>query len=288
MHRQHASAGEVAAERVHLDRDAARHFVNVLRLQPGAEVELFDGMGASATFVLSGGDASSAGGDARRLLREGDLWLVRVGDVRRTARGGCEIILGACISKGKRMDWTVEKAVELGASAILPIISDNCVVAFGDDASRDAHRERWSRIAIDAARQCSAAYVPEVLPPAGFTDALATLAAKGAELYAGGLVPDAVPLGDALAERRASPAPGRAAWLVGPEGDFSAREYDALRAAGARLVSLGDLVLRTETAAIYGLCVLGCEWGRTGAGAAGRTQSSAVDCSRLHPESTTP
>lgn len=261
MHRQFATTEDIEAGRVQLNRDAARHFVTVLRLQPGDEVELFDGRGASATFALQGGEGAAAGADSRRLLRDGGLWLVRRGDVRRTARAGGEIILGACVSKGKRMDWTIEKAVELGASAILPILSENCVVAMAAPRDREDHRERWSRIATDAARQCSAAYLPEILAPRPFGDALAWLAGQGAELYAGGLVPDAVPLREALAARRSAPPPPRAAWLVGPEGDFSPCEYDALRAAGARLVSLGPLVLRTETAAIYGLCVLGCEWG---------------------------
>ena len=85
---------------------------------------------------------------------------------------------------------------------------------------------------------------------------------KGLDIiFAGALQPDAIPFLDALAALRASGRAIRSAvWLVGPEGDFSPDEYDALRAAGVAFVSLGDLVLRTETAAIYGLCVLGAEF----------------------------
>lgn len=264
MHRQYATAEEVRSKTVALTREAGRHLVTVLRLGVGDEVELFDGRGASATFSLAA--VPGAGGDARSLLRGGALCLERRGEVRLAPRPRCHLVLGACVSKGKRMDWTVEKAVELGASEIVPIISDNCVVSFSDEDVCEAHRERWMRIAIDAARQCSSPFVPEIRPPAYFADAMKSLKDSGTEMFAGGLVPDAVPLRAALDARRAAnpEPPARAAWLVGPEGDFSSLEYGALRALGVRLVSLGDLVLRTETAAIYGLCVLGCEFGNGG------------------------
>lgn len=259
MHRQYATTEEVRAGTVALTREAGRHLVTVLRLGVGDEVELFDGRGASAVFALA---ADGAVSDARSLLRDGRLRLERRGEVKVSAAPACRLVLGACVSKGKRMDWTVEKAVELGASEIIPIISENCVVAFDDDKACAEHRERWERIAIDAARQCSSPFVPEIRTPECFAGAVAALAKSGAEIYAGGLVPDAVPFRAALDARRAAckEPPERVAWLVGPEGDFSSLEYEALRAVGARLVSLGDLVLRTETAAIYGLCVLGCEW----------------------------
>ena len=163
------------------------------------------------------------------------------------------------------MEWTIEKAVELGAAEIIPIASRFSVVRLDDEGGAEK-RERWMRIAIDAARQCSAVYLPEITEPMPLDAALRRLAPAGSTenataLFAGALQPDAIPFRDALAALRASGRAIRsAAWLVGPEGDFSPDEYDALRAAGVAFVSLGDLVLRTETAAIYGLCVLGAEF----------------------------
>lgn len=254
MHRHRVSAEELGRARIPLDRAAARHFVNVLRLRAGDEVELFDGCGAAATFRLEQDAAQPA--DAPAPARRAGLVLARVGEVRRQAARGCRLVLGACVSKGRRMDWTVEKAVELGVAEIVPILSTNCVVKVGDD---EAKRERWERVATDAARQCGADFVPEIAAPLPFDEALARLAAE-CRLYAGALTPDAILLRDALARDRAQPPPAAVAWLVGPEGDFSPAEYEALRHAGAALVSLGPLVLRTETAALYGLCVLGSEW----------------------------
>lgn len=275
MHRQFAKTEEVMAESVALPRDAARHLLTVLRLGIGDSVELFDGAGASATFTLSPAASVEVGGvpprtgsaaqnaaapSPRSLLREGRLLLLRDGPVRHAPPRPRPLILAACVSKGARMDWTIEKAVELGATKVLPVLSGNCVVSVRNAADAEAHRQRWRRIAIEASRQCGTAYLPEIAAPCSLVAALAALAADGAEIFAGGLVPDAIPFRDALAARRARPAPTAVAWAVGPEGDFSLGEYDALRSAGATLVSLGSLVLRTETAAVFGLCVLSTEW----------------------------
>ena len=248
MHRHFVHPETLREERIALDHANSRHFLNVLRLKRGDEVELFDGRGATARCVIA---------DASR----GCVSLERQGEVVHHPPPRCRLILGACVSKGKRMEWTVEKAVELGVAEILPIASRNSVVRLDDEGGAEK-RERWTRIAIDAARQCGAAWVPEIDEPLPLEESLARLApGDGTALFAGALQPDAIPFRDALAAIRAS---GRtiaaAAWLVGPEGDFSAEEYDALRAAGAAFVSLGDPVLRTETAAIYGLCVLGAEY----------------------------
>ena len=248
MHRHFVPTETLKDERITLDHANSRHFLNVLRLKRGDEVELFDGRGATARCVIA---------DASR----GCVSLERQGAVVHRPPPACRLILGACISKGKRMEWTIEKAVELGVSEIVPIASQNSVVRL-DDESGAEKRERWTRIAIDAARQCGAAWVPEIAEPLSLDGALARLnSLDGAALFAGALQPDAIPFREALAAIRASGRTiGAAAWLVGPEGDFSSDEYAALRTAGAAFVSLGELVLRTETAAIYGLCVLGAEY----------------------------
>ncbi len=251
MHRHFVPAETLRSARVTLDHANSRHFFNVLRLGRGDEVELFDGRGATARYVIAD------------VLR-GGVTLERRGDVVRHPRPACRLILGACISKGRRMEWTVEKAVELGVSEIIPIASRFSVVRLDDEGGAEK-RERWLRIAIDAARQCGAVHLPEITEPMTLDAALRRLASSGdvaqTALFVGALQPDAVPFRDALAALRASGRDIRsAAWLVGPEGDFSPDEYGALRAAGVDFVSLGDLVLRTETAAVYGLCVLGAEF----------------------------
>ncbi len=249
MNRHFVPTEKLTGERIALDHANSRHFFNVLRLKRGDEVELFDGHGATARCVIA---------EASR----GCVTLERRGDVVRRPPPRCRLVLCACISKGKRMEWTIEKAVELGVAEILPISSDYSVVRMDEEGGADK-RERWTRIAIDAARQCGAARVPAIAEPMPLDAVLKRFvpATEGTALFAGALQPDAVPMRDALAAIRVSGrAIDTAVWFVGPEGDFSPAEYDALRAAGIAFVSLGDLVLRTETAAIYGLCVLGAEY----------------------------
>ncbi len=249
MHRHFVPSETLKDERIALDHANSRHFLNVLRLKRGDEVELFDGRGATARCIIA---------DASR----GCVALERQGNVVRRPPPRCRLILCACISKGKRMEWTIEKAVELGVAEILPIASDNSVVRMDEEGGAEK-RERWTRIAVDSARQCGAAWVPEIAEPMPLAAVLKRFAAASDEtaLFAGALQPDAIPMRDALASIRTSGRTiGTAVWFVGPEGDFSPAEYDALRAADIAFVSLGDLVLRTETAAIYGLCVLGAEY----------------------------
>ncbi len=246
MHRHFVSSEELTKDSVLLDRAGARHFVNVLRLKDGDTVELFDGKGKSALFRLS--SVRCANGTV----------LSRSGEVKITHPPACRIALGVAISKGRRMDWTIEKAVELGVSEIVPILSKNSVVRLDEEAAEDK-RERWERVAVDAVRQCGSAYLPKVLPPMPFAPALEYIR-KSQYIYVGALTEDAITLRDALARDRLSPVPSSVAWVIGPEGDFTKDEYDALRKSDARMVSLGSLILRAETAALYGLCVLSSEW----------------------------
>ncbi|MDD4102567.1 MAG: RsmE family RNA methyltransferase, partial [Kiritimatiellae bacterium] len=166
------------------------------------------------------------------------------------------LTLFACISKGSRMDWTVEKAVELGADRIVPVISERTVVRL-DATEGTAKAVRWMRVAEEAARQCQAAWLPDVLAPVTLFDSL-PLARAAAPLFVAALTPEAIPLRQAL-ERCAEPPP-HVGWFVGPEGDFTPAELQALVDAGAVPVSLGRHVLRTETACLYGLSALSCAW----------------------------
>ena len=246
MHRHFVATEILEQPRITLDHADSRHFLNVLRLKKGDEVQLFDGKGAEANCLIA---------EAVR----GCVTLDREGDVVRHSPPPCRLVLGACVSKGKRMEWTIEKAVELGVSVIIPIASQFSVVRLEKDDHEDK-RERWRRIAIDAARQCDTPFVPEILEPQTFGQAMDLVSGIDA-VFAGALQPDAVPMRDSIAALRTTDREIRSvAWLVGPEGDFSPGEYAEMRTRDIRFVSLGNLILRTETAAIYGLCVLGCEF----------------------------
>lgn len=157
------------------------------------------------------------------------------------------VTLLQCIAKGPRMDWLVEKATELGALRIVPVVSGRTVCRFRPGEIID----RWQRIADSAIEQCDGVWRTEIMPVATFAGMLDALARCPVKMAAA-LTPDAVPIAEFLRESAA----GETAVCIGPEGDFSPEEYDSLRAAGAKMAGLGTRVLRVETAAVYALSAI--------------------------------
>ncbi|QKT04260.1 16S rRNA (uracil(1498)-N(3))-methyltransferase [Ectothiorhodospiraceae bacterium 2226] len=220
-----------------LEERAAGYLVRVLRLRDGAALRVFDGAGAehTATLQVRGKAASVVLGAA----------LVR--DVESPLR--VQLVQG--ISKGERMDYSLQKAVELGVHRIVPVEASRSVVNLrGERAEkRWAH---WRGVVVSACEQCGRALVPEVLPPRPLAEWLAEDDAALRLLLA--------PEGDgALADM--APPHGLVSVLIGPEGGLSEAEREACRAAGFRFLRLGPRVLRTETAAVAALAVLQARWG---------------------------
>ena len=236
MHRLQVATEALDSDVVTLSGASSRH-LRVLRPKPGEPIELFDGAGRVRTYRC-GATASSP------LLADGEAMLF--------PRPPFGITLFACVTKGSRWDWTVEKATELGVSRIVPVLSSRCVVRIGKD-DRAAKRERWMRIAEDAARQSDARWIPEVLAPVSFRESLA-LAAE-TTCFVGALVePPARPILAEFELRRGECAAkkGGVSVFVGPEGDFTPEELSRLLEV-AHPVSLGPTVLRAETAAVFAL-----------------------------------
>ena len=155
------------------------------------------------------------------------------------------------------MDLIIQKATELGASEIVPILTERAVVRLKEDRGA-GKQERWEKIALNAAKQCGAAWLPKIAPVQTLKDFLAARRAFGALLVCA-LDETALPIGEAIQAIKARPV-SSVGVLVGPEGDFSAAEMEFIRAAGAVSVSLGGSVLRSETAAIYALSILRYEF----------------------------
>lgn len=225
----------IASDRAALTPEATHYLRDVLRLAPGAELELFDGTGGAYPAHIEEGFA-----------------LLRLGP-RREARPALALRLLVALAKGDKMDLVVQKATELGATAICPFGADRSVVRLDRDRG-EARAERWRRIAAEAARQCGRADAPEVAQPSSLSAALAALPAGFARFV---FHPGGEPLG------AASPVPGVAA-VVGPEGGLSPAEVDACEAAGARRVSLGPRILRAETAAVVATALLQARFGDLG------------------------
>lgn len=221
-----------------LPAGAARH-VQVLRLQPGAEVTLFNGDGGEwgATVTRMGrSDVAVAVGAHRAVERE-------------AARA---VHLLAGITANERMDWLVEKAAELGAASLTPLEAARSVLKLRGDRA-DKKRAHWQGVAVAACEQCGRNRVPPVCAAqtlaAWLASPQAAAAASGARLLLS-LHPDALPLADAVAGSE------RVTLLSGPEGGLTPEEEAAARAAGFVPVSLGPRVLRAETAPLALLAAL--------------------------------
>ena len=236
MNRLLVASADLAAELPELSRENRQH-LKVLRPEAGEAFELFDGAGRFRPYSYVGGQLQAAG-EASRVARPPELALF------------------ACIAKGSRWDWTLEKATELGATQIVPLISERTIVRL-DAADLEPKRERWQRVVDDAARQCGTRWVPQVATPLKLAAALPQIAGKFT--IVGALTdPPSPPILKVMAGWRGEAL----ALAIGPEGDFSPAELAALIAV-AHPASFGSTILRTETAAIFGLGVLGaCQHAR--------------------------
>jgi len=221
-----------------LDERAARHALKVLRLRAGDALVLFNGEGGEYAATLEGGPR-----DAPR---------VRLGEHRaRSVESPLRLHLGQGVARGERMDFVIQKAVELGVSTITPLMTERCVVRLSGE--RQARRlEHWRGVAISAAEQCGRDRVPTIEAPMGFDEWLDS-AWEGLRLV---LAP--------LAQRglRGFEADtSRARLMIGPEGGLTDAEIERAGAAGYEAVRLGPRILRTETAAVAALTALQALWG---------------------------
>jgi len=236
MHRLLVDTAELEKDVPVLSREAANH-LKVLRPKDGEAVELFDGCGRWRVYKYESAE--------KTLRAAGDSGICRLPSTN------YQLTLFACVTKGSRWDWTIEKATELGVTRIVPVISERTIVRIAKD-ERMAKRERWTRIAEDAARQSDAKWLPEICEPVDFADALTLV--KETQCYVGALTdPPPKTIGEVL--RTADGGQRTKAIFVGPEGDFTSAELAALLEI-ATPVSFGSTILRAETAAIYGVSVL--------------------------------
>lgn len=225
-----------------LTGDEARHLSQVLRIKPGGTVTVFDGLGRRA--------------EAAVLSVSRDHVALKLGDAQSPPPPMPAITLAQAIPKGKNMDLIVQKAVELGVSAIQPLVTRNTVVQPGEGKS-----DKWRRTALEACKQCGQDTLPDIADPLPLDRWLTTCGAgvpPAASLrLIASLAPGAQPFRETL---RSHPATTAVTLLIGPEGDFTLEETTAALAAGFLPVSLGSIVLRVETATLFSLSALRYEF----------------------------
>jgi 16S rRNA (uracil1498-N3)-methyltransferase len=262
MHRFFISPNEWNPDALVLRGPEAHHARRVLRLKRGDTTILFNGQGREITAEI----ADIERGEIRlRKLRETEAPPPR-----------SRITLGQAIPKGKNMDLIVQKAVELGAAEIAPIISERTIVDLGPAAARQK-QAKWQQVAVEAAKQCGQNWLPHVRTPCSFEDFFSNVAtvsdqrqhyedfgahrAPLQQLRLIGSLSDAQHLKKVMADysMEHSTPPASVLMMIGPEGDFTSEELALAKNHGCIPITLGPIVLRVETAAIYCLSVLSYE-----------------------------
>ena len=247
MHRFYIPPESWNRDHLILTDGEAHHARDVLRLKPGDKAVLFNGQGREVTAELT--DASDKGVRFRKLTET------------QTQPLKCRITLGQAIPKGKNMDLIVQKAVEIGVSEIFPLMSHRTVVDL-DPATAAQKQNKWQQIAIEAAKQCGQNWLPFVHQPQTLKDFFSDVRPPTFDLrLIGSLQPDAQHLKKILSEYSVAHEhpPRTVLMLVGPEGDFTPAELALAKSQGCLPITLGPIILRVETAAIYCLSILSYE-----------------------------
>jgi len=227
-------AEELKKEVVTLSPAESHHLARVLRIADGQEIVLFDGQGNVADAVVESVSKSAV---VVRVIRRSQIPPPAV-----------QIDLIQAVPKLDRWDLVMQKAVELGVSNIRPILTQHT-----ECKPNDKRTARWQKIVLNAAQQCEVRWLPVLHPLVPMKETLPQLADYDLALV-GSLYEGAKPFHEvSFAGKR------KVALLVGPEGDFTPEEVTAAVQAGAIPVSFGARILRTETAAIFGLSVLAYE-----------------------------
>ena len=242
MHRFHVPPPLPVTGLYNLTGDAAHRIGRVLRVAPGERLRLFDGTGREVEVIVAG--------------MKGNAATLTLTDELPPLPPEPELHLYQALIRANRFEWLLEKATELGATVIQPVVSERA--QFRPAEFGPAKTARWQRILVEAAEQCGRRTLPDLRAPLQLATALRraqgviTLPWEEAR-HAG------TPLGEALrgAEGSTGVQSATVSLFIGPEGGFTSAEAMAARERGAILVSLGPRVLRAETAALAALAIAG-------------------------------
>lgn len=220
--------------------DAVAHHVHVLRLMPEAQISLFNGEGGEYVASLTNVERKRVRAEIKTFSpREVEL--------------PYSLTLAQALPEGTKMDWIIEKVVELGVSAIVPISAQRCVVRLSSERTI-RKMEHWNGIIAAAAEQCGRNRLAHLTEPASLMDWLAQHDLHHRIMFS----PRAEqPLSDWARHQ----PPQALSLLVGPEGGFSEQEEEMALAHGALALSLGPRVLRAETAGMAAIAALNAVWG---------------------------
>ena len=223
-----------------LSPDAFQHLIKVLRCKIGHQIELFDGQGNQQSAQICTVEKKSA-------------TIELIGSPQSNAASALPIHLGQVLSKGERMDYALQKSVELGVSEITPLFSERCDVKLPSDRV-EKKLQHWRKVVISACEQCRQNWLPTVNAPMNIED---WIKQSDAEIKLA--MHTATQESKSLLDQSLSPK--SVAVLVGPEGGLSSTEVEQAEVSGFSALQLGPRVFRTETAPVVALSLLQMVWG---------------------------
>ena len=218
-------------ESVALSLQESDHILKVLRMKAEDPVQLI-----AADCLFSG----------KIDIVVDDIVQIRIMEELSSPESKCRITLMQGLPKADKLEWIVQKTTELGVYRVLPVEMARSVAQISK--KEDKKRDRLARIALEAAKQSGRAHVPEVFPAMRFSDAVKQLHGT---VYVAWEEADALRLSDAVAKDQ----PEEITLVIGPEGGITMDEIEALTAIGAKTVTLGKRILRTETAGICAMAI---------------------------------
>ncbi len=240
-------------DEIELGESESHYLRDVLRLKKGDRITLF----GSPDFEYAAEIATDSNAGSKTFSKQ-----VKVKALEKLARPARQIqeapmiTLAQSLPKTDKMDLIVQKATELGAHRIEPFVSSRSIPVLGPEKAKQ-RRERWQKIALEAARQCRRPDVPEVAPVATFREVLESAADSGLKIIFWE-EEQGTTIKKVLGDRAAG---NSIVIAIGPEGGFSPEEVDAARARGFIPTTLGSQVLKTETAGIAVLAIIQYELG---------------------------
>ncbi|MGO8701242.1 MAG: RsmE family RNA methyltransferase [Limisphaerales bacterium] len=245
MHRFYLPPAQCQSSRLALVGGEAHHAAGVLRVKPGEMVAVLDGIGGEYTCRV----ASVA---SKQILLD-------VENVARDPAPACRVTLVQAVPKGQIFEAIVQKATELGVARVVPLLSERVAVRLDDRAAGHKH-EKWQHTAVEAIKQCGQRWLPEVPEPMTLPQWLS----RGDQFdltLLGSLQDDRQHARQYFSafERKHQRRPATLCVWIGPEGDFSPAEVESIRNTGALPITLGPLILRSETAAIFALSIINYE-----------------------------
>ncbi len=239
MHRFYLPPPQCAGPTLALSGAEAHHALAVLRLQAGDEVSILDGAGREFLCKVRAADRKTLALDVCQTYS--------------SPEPACRITLVQAVPKGKLIETIIQKATELGAYRVIPLLSERVVTHLDEESARDKGG-KWQHVAIEAIKQCGQRWLPRVETPVTLPDLLARQEKFDLSLV-GSLRDDARHPREYFRGKR----PATVRLWIGPEGDFTDAELAAIRGAGGQPITLGPLVLRSDTAALYTLSIVNYE-----------------------------